>query len=41
LFQGFVITDWQGIDQITTPHHANYSYSIEAGIQAGIDMVSQ
>ncbi|XP_023891887.2 uncharacterized protein LOC112003897 isoform X1 [Quercus suber] len=38
-FRGFVITDWQGIDQITTPPHANYSYSIEAGVQAGIDMV--
>ncbi|KAM3738469.1 hypothetical protein ACB098_09G132800 [Castanea mollissima] len=38
-FRGFVISDWQGIDKITTPPHANYSYSIEAAIQAGIDMV--
>ncbi|PON89601.1 Glycoside hydrolase [Trema orientale] len=38
-FRGFVISDWQGIDRITSPPHANYSYSIEAGITAGIDMI--
>ncbi|XP_062212417.1 uncharacterized protein LOC133913310 [Phragmites australis] len=38
-FRGFVISDWEGIDRITTPPHANYSYSIEAGIGAGIDMI--
>jgi len=38
--QGFVISDWQGIDRITTPSHANYTYSIYAGITAGIDMVN-
>ncbi|XP_047318741.1 beta-glucosidase BoGH3B-like [Impatiens glandulifera] len=38
-FRGFVISDWQGIDRITTPDHANYTYSILAGVQAGIDMV--
>ncbi|KAI4348463.1 hypothetical protein L6164_009186 [Bauhinia variegata] len=38
-FRGFVISDWQGIDRITTPPHANYSYSIQAGITAGIDMI--
>ncbi|KAE8664722.1 hypothetical protein F3Y22_tig00112738pilonHSYRG00152 [Hibiscus syriacus] len=38
-FRGFVISDWQGIDRITSPPHANYTYSIQAGIQAGIDMV--
>ncbi|KAM3260280.1 hypothetical protein ACQJBY_051504 [Aegilops geniculata] len=38
-FRGFVISDWQGIDKITTPPHLNYSYSIEAGIGAGIDMI--
>ncbi|KAK9078577.1 hypothetical protein SSX86_002634 [Deinandra increscens subsp. villosa] len=37
-FKGFVISDWQGIDKITTPEHANYTYSIMAGINAGIDM---
>lgn len=39
-FQGFVISDWQGIDRITSPPHANYTYSILTGISAGIDMVS-
>ncbi|XP_019704884.1 uncharacterized protein [Elaeis guineensis] len=38
-FRGFVISDWQGIDRITSPPHANYSYSIQVGIHAGIDMV--
>lgn len=38
-FQGFVISDWQGIDRITSPPHSNYTYSVQAGIQAGIDMV--
>ncbi|KAJ6428700.1 hypothetical protein OIU84_020384 [Salix udensis] len=38
-FKGFVISDWQGIDKITSPPHANYSYSVQASIQAGIDMV--
>ncbi|KAK0599877.1 hypothetical protein LWI29_009388 [Acer saccharum] len=38
-FRGFVISDWEGIDRITTPSHANYSYSIESGIKAGIDMI--
>ncbi|KAG5556302.1 hypothetical protein RHGRI_006793 [Rhododendron griersonianum] len=38
-FRGFVISDMEGIDWITSPPHANYTYSIQAGIQAGIDMV--
>ncbi|GKV35595.1 hypothetical protein SLEP1_g43842 [Rubroshorea leprosula] len=38
-FRGFVISDWQGIDRITSPPHANYSYSIQTGIHAGIDMI--
>ncbi|KAJ9131890.1 hypothetical protein P3X46_034793 [Hevea brasiliensis] len=38
-FRGFVISDWQGIDRITSPPHANYSFSIQAGITAGIDMI--
>ncbi|PON35929.1 Glycoside hydrolase [Trema orientale] len=38
-FKGFVISDWEGIDRITSPPHANYSYSIQASIAAGIDMV--
>lgn len=38
-FKGFVISDWEGIDKITSPPHSNYSYSVQAAIQAGIDMV--
>ncbi|GMN62722.1 hypothetical protein TIFTF001_031784 [Ficus carica] len=39
-FRGFVISDWQGIDKITSPTpHLNYSNSLLLGIQAGIDMV--
>ncbi|OIV90072.1 hypothetical protein TanjilG_01526 [Lupinus angustifolius] len=38
-FRGFVISDWEGIDRITSPPHSNYTYSIEAGVNAGIDMV--
>ena len=34
-----MITDYEGIDQITSPPGVNYSYSVEAGIGAGIDMV--
>lgn len=38
-FRGFVISDWQGIDRITIPAGENYTYSVLAGINAGIDMV--
>ncbi|XP_026425902.1 uncharacterized protein LOC113322098 [Papaver somniferum] len=38
-FRGFVISDWQGIDRLTYPRHINYTYSVEVGINAGIDMV--
>lgn len=38
-FRGFVISDWLGIDRITSPPAANYTYSVQAGINAGIDMV--
>ncbi|XP_076934248.1 uncharacterized protein LOC143600439 [Bidens hawaiensis] len=37
-FRGFVISDFQGIDRITNPPNANYTYSIVAGMNAGIDM---
>ena len=39
--QGFTISDWEGIDRITSPSGANYSYSVQASILAGIDMVSK
>ncbi|KAJ1420908.1 Glycoside hydrolase, family 3, N-terminal [Sesbania bispinosa] len=38
-FKGFVISDWQGIDRITTPPDSNYTYSVQASIEAGVDMV--
>ncbi|PWZ22769.1 Beta-glucosidase BoGH3B [Zea mays] len=38
-FQGFTISDWEGIDRITSPPGANYSYSVQASILAGIDMI--
>lgn len=38
-FRGFVISDWQGIDRITSPAGTNYTYSVQAGINAGIDMI--
>ncbi|XP_078175694.1 uncharacterized protein LOC144569298 [Carex rostrata] len=38
-FRGFVISDWQGIDRITSPAGSNYTYSVQAGVNAGIDMV--
>ncbi|KAJ6792273.1 Uncharacterized protein M6B38_240070 [Iris pallida] len=38
-FRGFVISDWQGIDRMTTPAGANYTYSVLAGVNAGIDMI--
>ncbi|XP_071710151.1 uncharacterized protein [Rutidosis leptorrhynchoides] len=38
-FKGFVISDWEGIDRITSPPHSNYTYSVLASVNAGIDMV--
>lgn len=38
-FKGFVISDWEGIDRITSPPHSNYTYSVETSILAGVDMV--
>ncbi|XP_058211513.1 uncharacterized protein LOC131323684 [Rhododendron vialii] len=38
-FKGFVISDWEGIDRLTTPWHSNYAKSIQAAILAGINMV--
>lgn len=38
-FRGFIISDEKGLDKMTSPPHANYTYSIEASINAGIDMV--
>ncbi|KAJ3697164.1 hypothetical protein LUZ61_000869 [Rhynchospora tenuis] len=38
-FKGFTISDWEGIDRITSPPGSNYTYSVQASITAGIDMV--
>lgn len=38
-YQGFVISDWEGIDRITSPPHSNYTYSVQASILAGLDMI--
>lgn len=38
-FKGFVISDWMGVDRITSPPGANYTFSVLAGISAGIDMI--
>ncbi|KAG0531560.1 hypothetical protein BDA96_04G033000 [Sorghum bicolor] len=37
-FRGFVISDYEGIDRLTTPQHADYVLSVKLGILAGIDM---
>lgn len=39
VFQGFVISDFEGIDKMTDPPHANYTWSIQQSVLAGIDMV--
>ncbi|KAK9912186.1 hypothetical protein M0R45_036058 [Rubus argutus] len=38
-FVGFCHIRWEGIDRITSPPHSNYTYSVQASILAGIDMV--
>ncbi|KAF8677126.1 hypothetical protein HU200_046593 [Digitaria exilis] len=38
-FRGFVVSDYEGIDRLTTPQHADYVLSVKLGILAGIDMV--
>ncbi|KAI3721896.1 hypothetical protein L2E82_32915 [Cichorium intybus] len=38
-FSGFVISDFKGIDKMTYPSHANYTWSIQQSIRAGIDMI--
>ncbi|CAN0880668.1 hypothetical protein LINGRAHAP2_LOCUS13783 [Linum grandiflorum] len=30
-FKGFVISDWQGIDRITSTPHENYTYLCKKG----------
>lgn len=39
ILQGFVISDWQGVDKIEYPSHSNYPESVRKAIMAGVDMV--
>ncbi|KAL9274384.1 Beta-glucosidase BoGH3B-like protein [Drosera capensis] len=38
-FKGFVTSDWEGLNRITDPPHANYTYSVQASVNAGVDMI--
>lgn len=38
-FQGFTISDWEALERITIPAGANYSYSVNVALNAGLDMV--
>ncbi|KAM7529903.1 hypothetical protein LguiB_033313 [Lonicera macranthoides] len=38
-FRGFVISDWEAVDRITDPPHVNYTWSLSATVQAGLDMI--
>ncbi|KAI5075298.1 hypothetical protein GOP47_0009374 [Adiantum capillus-veneris] len=38
-FKGFVISDWEGLDRITTPWGVNYTNSVQLGVNAGLDMI--
>ncbi|KAH0459955.1 hypothetical protein IEQ34_010618 [Dendrobium chrysotoxum] len=38
-FRGFIISDYEGVDRITTPPGINYTFSLQTGILAGIDMI--
>ena len=42
LFQGFVISDWEGIDRLCEPQKlrgSDYQYCIAQSVNAGMDMV--
>ncbi|MED6175217.1 hypothetical protein PIB30_076319 [Stylosanthes scabra] len=38
-FKGFVISDWEGIDELCQPCGSDYRHCISTAINAGIDMV--
>uniref|UniRef100_A0A7N1A457 Beta-glucosidase n=1 Tax=Kalanchoe fedtschenkoi TaxID=63787 RepID=A0A7N1A457_KALFE len=38
-FKGFIITDYEGLDRMSTPHGSNYRSCVLSSITAGIDMV--
>jgi beta-glucosidase len=39
LFQGFVVSDWEGIDRLCEPRGFDYRYCIAQSVNAGMDMV--
>ncbi|XP_022881220.1 uncharacterized protein LOC111398515 isoform X1 [Olea europaea var. sylvestris] len=38
-FKGFIISDSEGLDRLSSPHGSNYRQSVLCAINAGIDMV--
>ncbi|CAM0943350.1 unnamed protein product [Alopecurus aequalis] len=38
-FQGFVVSDWEGIDRLSKPHGSDYRNCIAQSINAGMDMI--
>lgn len=38
-FKGIVISDWEALDRMTIPPRADYTNSVLAGVQAGLDMI--
>jgi beta-glucosidase len=39
LFQGFVVSDWEGIDRLCEPRGSDYRYCIAQSVNAGMDMI--
>lgn len=37
--QGFVISDWEGLDSLSDPYGSNYRECVLSSVSAGIDMV--
>jgi beta-glucosidase len=38
-YQGFLVSDWDGLETISEPEGSNYRNCVKLGINAGIDMV--
>ncbi|OIT08715.1 beta-xylosidasealpha-l-arabinofuranosidase 2, partial [Nicotiana attenuata] len=36
---GVCIQNWEGINRITNPANSNYTYSVQASVMAGVDMI--
>lgn len=39
MLQGFVVSDWAGLDRLNVPRGENYRDCISSAVMAGIDMV--